>query len=91
VFLGSAYTKVMRIGNWLEKISLLKFTVLALSIAIIKVGVLGNGPEAIGWIRDSANSFPEPSSWMSTSILQTLIFLILGNPIGPSSVGVQNQ
>jgi len=80
VFLGSANTKVMRIGDWLEQISLLKFTVLALSIAIFKIGVLGNGPEAIGWIRDSANSFPEPSSWMSASILQTLIFLILGNP-----------
>lgn len=80
MFLGSVNTKVMRIGNWLEQISLLKFTTLALSIAILKVGVLGNGPEAIGWIRDSANSFPEPSSWMSTSILQTLIFLILGNP-----------
>ena len=80
MFLGSVYKKVMRLGNWLESISLLKFTALAATIAILKIGVLGNGPEAVGWIRDSAQSFPEPSNWMSTSILQTLIFLILGNP-----------
>jgi hypothetical protein len=80
MFLSLLNTKVLRLGNWLEQISFLRFTFLALAIAIFKIGVLGNGPEAIGWIRESANSFPEPSSWMSTSILQTLIFLILGNP-----------
>ncbi len=73
-------TKVVRVGNWLEQISFLKFITLTSALAVCKIGVLGNGPEAIGWIRDSANSFPEPSSWMSTSILQTLIFLLLGNP-----------
>jgi hypothetical protein len=80
VFLGPVNTKVMRIAIWLEQISLAKFTLLTFAIAILKIGVLGNGPEAIDWIRDSASSFPEPSSWMSTSILQTLIFLILRSP-----------
>ncbi len=80
MLLSSVNTKLIRLGNWLEEISLLKFITLSLAIAISKIGVLGNGPEAVGWTRESAQSFPEPSSWMSTSILQTLIFLILGNP-----------
>ena len=80
MFLSLLNTRMLRLGNWLEQISFLRFSVLAFTIAIFKIGVLGHGPDAIGWIRESANSFPEPNSWMSTSILQTLIFLILGNP-----------
>ena len=80
MFLGLVTLKVTRLGNWLQQISLFKFVCLTFAIAACKIGVLGNGPEAIGWIRDSANAFPEPNSWMSTSILQTLIFIVLGNP-----------
>ena len=80
MFLSPFNKRVLCLGNWLEQMSLFRFTTLALTIAILKIGVLGIGPDAIDWVRESAISFPEPSSWMSTSILQTVIFLILGNP-----------
>ncbi len=73
-------SKLSRLGRWLEKISARKFVSISFAIAILKIGVLGNGPEAIEWIRESATAFPKPNSWMSSSILQTLLFSILRNP-----------
>jgi hypothetical protein len=78
--LSSLTSKISRLGYWLEQISPARFVAMSFAVAIIKIGVLGNGPEAITWIEESAIAFPKPSSWMSTSILQTLIFLILRNP-----------
>jgi hypothetical protein len=69
------------ISEKLNNLGHLKFTLLVLSLVLIKNGVHPIGKEWLDWLFDASKDFPHYTSYLTYSILPIFIARILGFPI----------
>ena len=63
----------------LQQLSSLKFKLLLIALASIRVGISPIGQEWVGWLVDAAKAFPESANYISYSPLPVLLMKILSS------------
>jgi hypothetical protein len=56
------------------------FAPVLLAVGVVRIGVLPIGPEWVGWLRGAAESLPEPSQYLSSSVGPAVVMRVLGGP-----------
>lgn len=70
-------------SGWLRTLPVGVFWLIAGSVAVLKGGVAGVGPNFLVALRGAAEGFPDPVSSFSTSVGSLLLMRLAGFPSGP--------
>lgn len=72
--------RIQPVGRWIAGVPNWTFALVLLAVGVVRIGVLPIGPEWVGWLRGAAESLPEPSQYLSSSVGPAALMRVLGGP-----------